>query len=511
MKRSTKALAILALLPSLVFAGPLTWMDGVSFVDPNDVGTGGITIANTGCVNIKDAGGTAIGVLCLDANDDLFIGDATGVDNMVFDVATSGTFSFDVNGAPKVTISAIGDMTSNTMLSGGSAGLSTVGSTKYAINRLAIGRAQTYTIQTENLTADAATSAINITAQAALAAAVTNLDGGAVNVTGGAGASGSAGDAGGGNVVLTGGAAFGTGTAGLIQLINAGANTDPIAELENTAGDFQIFRTDATPESSVTGSIGDLAVDGTGGVLYIKNTGSASNTGWEALSTTDAYSSLWFHGAATQVAIANQNEFTKITIFVNEGAEDAGGNVVGDATTDDDLTVNLAGTYTLDIEVSATNSGGGAAEFHVAPKIILATAITISTASAATPIVVDTSAAHLLKTGDCIEISGVTNNANAIGDFCITVTDADTFTLQNLAHVDVAGSGAGTGGTVDTLVPGNIYVEQIVSNTDLGRGAAHGTVVLAVGDIIEATAVNQTNADELDVEQIQLGVNRIGN
>jgi len=65
-----------------------------------------------------------------------------------------------------------------------------------------------------------------------------------------------------------------------LHVDSAAANTEGILTLENTAGDIQIFRTDATPESAVTGSIGDLAVDGTGGSLYIKETGNATNTGW---------------------------------------------------------------------------------------------------------------------------------------------------------------------------------------------------------------------------------------
>ncbi|MCD4756013.1 tail fiber domain-containing protein [bacterium] len=64
-----------------------------------------------------------------------------------------------------------------------------------------------------------------------------------------------------------------------------GANTVALLTLENTAGDFQVFRGDATPEGAVTGSIGDLAIDGTGGDIYIKNTGSGNNTGWVQLAT----------------------------------------------------------------------------------------------------------------------------------------------------------------------------------------------------------------------------------
>ncbi|MCD4811000.1 tail fiber domain-containing protein [bacterium] len=71
----------------------------------------------------------------------------------------------------------------------------------------------------------------------------------------------------------------------ILHIDSNAVNTSAILTLENTAGDFQIFRTDATPESSVTGSIGDLAIDGTGGDMYIKHTGSGTNTGWLAFAT----------------------------------------------------------------------------------------------------------------------------------------------------------------------------------------------------------------------------------
>ncbi|MCP4985405.1 MAG: hypothetical protein GY928_04830, partial [Colwellia sp.] len=63
------------------------------------------------------------------------------------------------------------------------------------------------------------------------------------------------------------------------------ANTVAIQRLENTAGNFDIFRSDATPESSITGSMGDLAVDSTNGNTYTKHSGNATNTGWTQLQT----------------------------------------------------------------------------------------------------------------------------------------------------------------------------------------------------------------------------------
>lgn len=216
---------ILLCSPAAFGAGTISWLDGVSAVDVNNLSS--ITIINTGCVQIDDAGGTAIGVLCLDASDDLFVGDATGVDNMVFDVTTSGTFSFDVNGTPKLTIGNDGAVASSGQVSAtqfqasnASATLGTAGNTQYFENRLAPSKLQTYIIQVENPSTDAAVFDISIIGQAAGASSTSNLDGSNVNITGGAGASGSAGDADGGDVVIGGGAGAGTGEVGHVEIVD---------------------------------------------------------------------------------------------------------------------------------------------------------------------------------------------------------------------------------------------------------------------------------------------------
>ncbi len=221
-----------------------------------------------------------------------------------------------------------------------------------------------------------------------------------------------------------------------------------------------------------------------------------------------AYSSLWFHEKAVATVITTQNTFTKIEIFDNVGNEDASGNVVGDAT-DNDFTINLAGVYDINLQASITNAGGGAVEFHLGVRIILNTAKTITDATNATPIVI-TSEGHGLKTGDGVTQSGVITNTNANGDFSIIRLSADTYSIHDLAHVDIAGNGAyGGGGSVTSTYPGNIYMERIVSNTQLGRGACSGTYLLAVDDILEAIAVNQDGTDNLATEQIQFGVCKI--
>jgi len=70
-----------------------------------------------------------------------------------------------------------------------------------------------------------------------------------------------------------------------VSINSNNVNTGPVLTLGNTAGDIQMFRTDATPETAVTGSIGDLAVDSTGGAAYLKTSGAATNTGWSKIIT----------------------------------------------------------------------------------------------------------------------------------------------------------------------------------------------------------------------------------
>lgn len=76
---------------------------------------------------------------------------------------------------------------------------------------------------------------------------------------------------------------FGIGTttpASIFHIDSNDVNTEPVMTLENTAGDFELFRTDATPEGAVIASIGDLAIDSTNGKAYIKEDGIITNTGW---------------------------------------------------------------------------------------------------------------------------------------------------------------------------------------------------------------------------------------
>ncbi len=59
----------------------------------------------------------------------------------------------------------------------------------------------------------------------------------------------------------------------------------PAIALNSSGTGFMIFNSDADPEGYITGSVGDLAVDSVSGVMYIKETGDVTNTGWSAFAT----------------------------------------------------------------------------------------------------------------------------------------------------------------------------------------------------------------------------------
>ena len=75
-----------------------------------------------------------------------------------------------------------------------------------------------------------------------------------------------------------------------------GAST-PIMRLDNTAGDVDIFVTNATPEGAITGSPGDISLrtDSGNGKIYVKGSGTG-NTGWLDVS---AGGGATDHGALT--------------------------------------------------------------------------------------------------------------------------------------------------------------------------------------------------------------------
>lgn len=103
-----------------------------------------------------------------------------------------------------------------------------------------------------------------------------------------------------------------------------------------------------------------------------------------------------------------------------------------------------------------------------------------------------TSAAHGLKTGDRVRITGVQGNTAANGTFAVTVIDANTFRLKG-----VAGTGAYTvGGTwiplTDTAANGDRVRQGISGNSITGNKGAGVYASAEVGSTIRADITRNT-------------------
>lgn len=147
------------------------------------------------------------------------------------------------------------------------------------------------------------------------------------------------------------------------------ANTTAIQTLENAAGDIQLFRSDASPEGSITGSIGDRCVDGTNGVMYIKGSGNATNTGWEIVGGTPSYKSFTladpgnagtfyigghYDAAAAHAVLTIGGTVTQTFGTANE-ATAAHAFVVASGAGGTDLVLTVSGTSITDAGVRTTS------------------------------------------------------------------------------------------------------------------------------------------------------------
>ena len=204
-----------------------------------------------------------------------------------------------------------------------------------------------------------------------------------------------------------------------------------------------------------------------------------------------AFSSLWFHGPEDETTISTQALFTKVTNFNNEGPEDDTGLIVGDSTTNDDITIGAGGAGASDVVLGGSfRTSGATSQMLIAVGVTLATPISITSSVDATPIVV-TSTAHGLKDGDMVRISGHTTNIAVNADAIVDSKTDNTFELLDLNGVAITttGAGAGSGGNVDTVFPGDAVIHRGVATT-YGNGANEGTFVFAVGDVAEMYVAN---------------------
>ncbi len=226
----------------------------------------------------------------------------------------------------------------------------------------------------------------------------------------------------------------------------------------------------------------------------------------------DAFSNLWFHSASPDtVEITTAALLTLIDSFENIGEEDDLGNVVGN-TTNNDLTIgaNGAGKYGLTFHTSMS-SETAASEMIITMGITLNTAIDVTGATNATPIVV-TSVAHGLKNGDMVTIAGGTGNGAVDGDWIVTAKTDDTFTLVDLTNNNSVGDGPYDASSADVTIkyPGNLLMHREVGFGALGHGGANADTLLIAGDKIKLYVANVGATRDLLIAIVNMEISRKG-
>jgi hypothetical protein len=239
---------------------------------------------------------------------------------------------------------------------------------------------------------------------------------------------------------------------GLISPAELGGTTDIELDAQNVGGTTTLF---AVLES-------DSANDGNGRI-YGVFTLTAGQSTWTKLASLP---SSFFPGDDSLIAFANKVQIAADPL--NQGVVYV-------------VTEGGAGVYRYDPAAAAwveIDWVGAQQSFPHADsrdlRFLRASTGTISDAADATPIVI-TSTGHGLRTGDQVLISGVQGNTAANGQFVVTVTDADHFTLNNSS-----GNGAYTGGGTwqsSTLMNasdgGIVFVNNPVANNPSNPNSAN--------------------------------------
>ncbi|KKN73166.1 hypothetical protein LCGC14_0403390 [marine sediment metagenome] len=251
------------------------------------------------------------------------------------------------------------------------------------------------------------------------------------------------------------------------------------------------------------------------GAIYTKTDNALyfqDGAGNEHLVHGDSESNLWFHDPVVDtVTISTSNTFVVVDSFDVIGEEDDVGNLVGNTTTDDmTVGVNGAGRYTATFHLSA-GSGGAADEFIVVVGQVLATPITITAATTATPIVC-TAVAHGIRKGDMVTISDGTGMTAINGDWFLKPVTADTFTLLDLQGNNSVGSGTydASTATVDIVYHGNILLHRKLAQGQLGTGGGNADLRLEISDKLKLYVANIGGTDDIDFTIVNMEAKRIG-
>lgn len=163
------------------------------------------------------------------------------------------------------------------------------------------------------------------------------------------------------------------------------------------------------------------------------------------------------------------------------------------------------------LRLEITESGVGSVSIN--PKLQYNRAFTITNATNATPIVITTSRAHGLTTGNTVTVSGVGGNTNANTTTTITVLTTTTFSLDS-----TTGNGAYTSGGIAVYSGGwndvnatssvirssasSLVVDNVATTQQLGGGGTFGAGKFdeADGTFSAGTTLSDTTPDITEFE-----------
>lgn len=182
-----------------------------------------------------------------------------------------------------------------------------------------------------------------------------NTNGGIVRITGGVGT----GTELGGSILLTAGAGATVANNGRVAIVQPGGNLAEVLELDSSSGSdgwvVDLSVSAVQPESVITGSPGDVCFvsvgPGTTGELWLKVSGSGTNTGWQQLQTGAGGSTLQsaYDAGNTIVTAASEGPFSV-----------SGTEAITLSATGDDITIETANTTVPgDVAISGGDATAG--------------------------------------------------------------------------------------------------------------------------------------------------------
>ncbi|MDP8212913.1 MAG: hypothetical protein P9X22_06460, partial [Candidatus Zapsychrus exili] len=231
---------------------------------------------------------------------------------------------------------------------------------------------------------------------------------------------------------------------------NAAATT-AIMRIENAVNNFDTFISNATPEGSIIANMGDICVDPTNGLMFIKEVGTATNTGWKQVG----------YGAGNMA-----NEFLS---NLSDGNVAVNTSIISDTDSTDDLGSSA---------IAWANIYGDA--------IRSATGVNLLIDSATGTLDIDDTTIDLSTQAVGVTLNNVANALNV---------DSDTFTVdainnrvgigtsapQAVLHVIGDEARYGDGGTLNYASgDGDVYIENVLEVDGHIYGDLSGSVNLAL-------------------------------